>query len=225
MSSATRLESFLRPQTLDSFRYAHPPNTLTHVMYHAKCHDGIAAAWVSLLFAKTMGFVAPVLVPVRASSTWFELVDACPDLLDPSEPKHLLFVDVAPTMHIVHELRSKGISFGVLDHHKSNARDLPIVEAFYDLDRSGCILAYFYFFGRVRDDAIPWILLYIEDKDLFHWKRGRESFLFHLTWTANVLPDEDHMLPLLTYLTTKRKESEELRQSYVRQGYAIQTLI
>ncbi len=31
---------------------------------------------------------------------------------------------------------------------------------------------------------MPWILLYIEDKDLFVWRRGRDSFMFHLTWNA-----------------------------------------
>lgn len=76
-------------------------------------------------------------------------------------------------------------------------------------------MSYFYFFGKVRDESVPWILLYIEDKDLFAWRRGRESYLFHLTWTANVLPNEQ-MIPLLDMLTGSRKESEEMRQTFIR---------
>ena len=110
-------------------------------------------------------------------------------------------MDVAPTAAVVKELRHRDVPFGILDHHKSNLRDLNIPEAFYDLERSGCILSYFYFFGQVQDSAIPWILLYIEDKDLFVWRRGRDSFMFHLTWNANVLPDEKIMFPLLFSLT------------------------
>ncbi len=60
-----------------------------------------------------------------------------------------MFMDVAPTMQVVCELRARAISFGILDHHKSNARDLNVFEAFYDMNRSGCILSYFYFFGQV----------------------------------------------------------------------------
>lgn len=109
-----------KPGSLDAFRVKHPPNRITHVMYHAHCHDGIAAAWVALLYARTMHLDTPLLVPVRASSTWFELVESCPQLLDPGPEIHCLFVDVAPTQHIVSELRQHKIPFGILDHHKSN---------------------------------------------------------------------------------------------------------
>jgi hypothetical protein len=187
--------------TLDAFRARHPPKSLTHILYHAKCHDGIAAAWVSLLYARKMCVDEPKLVPVRASATWFEIKHACPEIDDACTPIHIMFMDVAPTPLVVRELRSRDIAFGILDHHKSNERDLMIEEAYYNMDRSGCILSYFYFFGQVQDSAIPWILLYIEDKDLFLWRRGRDSFMFHLTWNANIVPEEKVMFPLLFSLT------------------------
>lgn len=136
---------------------------MTHLLYHAKCHDGLAAAWVTQLYsAKTKS--RPIeLVPVRAASTWFELCEACPAMLENPRAVRCVFVDVAPTLAVVHELRSRHIVFGVLDHHRSNERELAIPEAYYNMARSGCILSYFYFFGQVPDASVPWILLYLED--------------------------------------------------------------
>ncbi len=132
-------------------------------MYHAKCHDGLAAAWVTMLFAQRHRMKPITLVPVRAASTWFELCESCPALIEKPGAVRCLFVDVAPTVQVVHELRVRHINFGILDHHKSNERELSIPEAYYNLSRSGCVLSYFYFFGQVPDSSVPWILLYLED--------------------------------------------------------------
>ncbi len=67
---------------LDHFRLAHPPQSITHILYHAKCHDGIAAAWVSLLYARKMKMHEPKLVPVRASASWFEITASCPEFTE-----------------------------------------------------------------------------------------------------------------------------------------------
>jgi hypothetical protein len=53
-----------------------------------------------------------------------------------------LFVDVAPSLPIVAEMRRRNVKFGVLDHHKSNERELSIPEAYYNMHRAGCILCY-----------------------------------------------------------------------------------
>jgi len=149
--------------TLDSFRRFLPPVALTHIMYHANCYDGISSAWVSTLFDRRRKEHPTVHVPVRAAQTWPELVASCPELEVTPEALCCLFVDVAPSVHVVAELRRRKVRFGVLDHHKSNERELAIHEAFYNMHRAGCILCYQYFFGEARDAEIPWILLYLED--------------------------------------------------------------
>lgn len=161
MAHATHLprpSPIVTHSTIESFRRFLDPTTLTHIMYHAQCYDGLSAAWVSLLFARKRKLRVPTLVPVRAGQTWSELVESCPDILATPDIVRCLFVDVAPSMEIVLALRRLGIVFGILDHHKSNARELSIPEACYKLDRAGCILSYQYFFGATNDSQIPWIL-------------------------------------------------------------------
>jgi hypothetical protein len=149
--------------TIDSFRGAFPPHAVTHLMYHAHCFDGLSSAWVSTLFFRKRREGHVPIIPVRASATWEELVLSCPQLTSAPRGMCCLFVDVAPTQAVVSQLRMSGVLFGIIDHHKSNERELAIPEAFYNMERAGCILSYQYFFGPCSDVEIPWILLYLED--------------------------------------------------------------
>lgn len=224
MRDALREGAAKATPTLERFKRAFPPDKVTHVLYHAHCYDGLAAAWVAHHHAAAARRPKPALVPVRAGCTWIELVEQCPALLAPPAGFCALFVDVAPTRSVTQELRSRGVRFGVLDHHKSNARELTIPEAYYNMERSGCILSYFYFFGQVHDAAIPWVLLYLEDRDLFRWKHG-DSHMFHLGWTVNVPANEREVFPILNTLVQRAPESEHLHRYYVQAGLGVYSMV
>ena len=96
----------------------------THVLYHANCPDGFAAAWAAW---KVLGEAAAYL-PVRHGDP--------PPELPPSA--HVAIVDFSYSRATLLEMARRLQSLLVLDHHRSaqdDLRDLPF--ASFDLDSSG----------------------------------------------------------------------------------------
>lgn len=56
---------------------------------------------------------------------------------------------------------------------------------------------------------------------MFDWKRGRDSFLFHLAWMANVSPEPESVFPLLHRLCKRGHEADSYRTSQIRKGSVI----
>jgi len=135
----------------------------TLVIYHADCLDGLGAAWSA--FCKLGNQVR--FIPARYG-------DDIPDfeagailyILDYSYPPQLLVDAAAKAGRII-----------LIDHHITAMEQCdrffkvqPVPENLsinFDMSRSGCVLAWQYFFHDLKP---PKILLHIEDRDLWRFK-------------------------------------------------------
>lgn len=79
----------------------------------------------------------------------------------------LLIVDFSYSLEIMKELRSKVGTILVIDHHKTAQKELQdFLPSIFNMDKSGCVLTWEYFFGTTP--PVPDILSYVQDRDL--WK-------------------------------------------------------
>jgi hypothetical protein len=121
------------------------------VLYHADCADGFGAAW-----ALWKRFPAATFVPVKHGF-------APPTGLGGQD---IVMVDFSYARPTLESLASEAKSLVVLDHHITAEKalaDLPY--AYFDLTKSGAVLAWEW----AHDESIPWLLRYIQDKDLWQW--------------------------------------------------------
>jgi oligoribonuclease NrnB/cAMP/cGMP phosphodiesterase (DHH superfamily) len=131
------------------------------VIYHAGCPDGFCAAWIFNMAMKTAGKTAsfePTSYGDRMPLSDFEDRDVW--ILDFSFPKDftLRILNCAKSVHI-------------FDHHKTAEADLTSIKhdklhCVFDMNKSGSRLIWDFLFGTAY--CKPWILDYVEDRDL--WK-------------------------------------------------------
>jgi uncharacterized protein len=133
--------------------------------YHAGCPDGFGAAWAAWKAWGPEGQYRP-----RGHD----------DPLDANELRGALvvFVDIAPPNRALRALGEEALQVVVLDHHvtalERYASDPALQNALaaqghrvhFDLGRSGAVLSWQYFHP---DAAIPLMLRYVEDMDLWNW--------------------------------------------------------
>ncbi len=121
------------------------------ILYHADCSDGFAAA---LAAYKKFGFDASY-VPVRYQ-------DPLPNGL---EDKEIYIVDFSYSEEILRSLHQQAKLLVIMDHHKSAEKAVRSVpEHRFDLDHSGCHLAWQYFHPGTET---PRLLQYVETGDLW----------------------------------------------------------
>lgn len=124
------------------------------VLYHANCNDGFGAAWVARRVFGTDAKYKPVQYgdPPPGTCTGRDVY-----ILDFTYPRDVLL-----------ELKEQAHSLLVLDHHVTAQRDLEGLDfARFNLEQSGATIAWDHFFP---DKECPWLLRYIEDKDLWKWE-------------------------------------------------------
>lgn len=124
------------------------------VLYHGQCLDGFASAWVA--FQRFGG------------DGEYHAVQYGEELRWPVDERDVLILDFSFPRARLLEMKAKARSLLVLDHHVTAMEDLAGLDfAHFDLARAGCTLAWDWFFpGQPR----PWLLSYVEDKDLWRWK-------------------------------------------------------
>lgn len=119
------------------------------VIYHADCHDGIASAWVaSLVFGDDADYHAG------------RYGEQIPDAKD----KDVYILDFSYSREQYRKILDEAKSVILIDHHASAAErlaDMPGTS--FDMNHSGCVLAWKYFFPAL---PVPQTLAYIEDYDL-----------------------------------------------------------
>jgi oligoribonuclease NrnB/cAMP/cGMP phosphodiesterase (DHH superfamily) len=127
------------------------PDPPTLVLYHAECADGFGAAW-----ALWKRYPACRFLPVKHG--------------EPPPPhlagERIVIVDFSYPRPVLEALAKEAASLLVLDHHitaQQALADLPY--AYFDQSRSGAVLAWQW----AHDAPVPWLLEYIQDKDLWHW--------------------------------------------------------
>lgn len=132
----------------------------THVIYHANCSDGAAAALIALeaLTAKDPQGGEIHLVPAQYGEP--------PNFLNMRHCRVYILdfsFDRETTLELAIECQ-----LIVLDHHATAEKALEgIPGCVFDMDKCGARLTWEHFHGK-RD--VPWWVEYIEDRDLWRWK-------------------------------------------------------
>ncbi|HEY3196535.1 MAG TPA: phosphohydrolase [Nitrospirales bacterium] len=122
------------------------------VLYHANCSDGFGAAWA--IWKK---YPSAVFVPVDHGQ---------PLPVDPTG-KNLLIVDFSYPRPMLEGIAKSAAAIQVLDHHITAQQALAgLSYAAFDLNKSGAVLAWEW----AHRTPAPWLLEYVQDKDLFIWK-------------------------------------------------------
>ena len=138
------------------------------VLYHDNCMDGLAASAIAL---EALG-VDTVLMPVN----YQEPFPTMPDNVD-YEVYIVDFSYPTPTLQTVRaENHCKKLV--VIDHHATAQKELMylqrnvnaqyLIEIIFDETKSGAVLTWQYFHGKVA--KIPQILRYVQDRDLWKWE-------------------------------------------------------
>jgi hypothetical protein len=133
--------------------------------YHAGCPDGFGAAWsVRSAWGEDAHYVARGHEDRVNQSEWNDALVA--------------FVDIAPDRDELLELADHAAQVVVVDHHVTAMDRLVADTGFvneleaeghvlhFDMNHSGAVLAWQYF---RPDTAVPDLLRYVEDQDLWNW--------------------------------------------------------
>ncbi len=129
-------------------RFHNPPDI---VLYHAECTDGFGAAW-----AIWKRFPNARFMPVKHGNP------------PPSDLKdhRVVIVDFTYARPILETMATETKELLVLDHHVTAERALEgLPYAYFDQAKSGAVLSWEWAHGS----AAPWLLQYIQDKDLWTW--------------------------------------------------------
>jgi len=129
------------------------------VFYHKNCRDGLACAWVAWKKFKNkaeyiaLNYQAPFGYNIKG--------------------KKVYFLDVCPNRKILEKLKKDGCEIVIIDHHLSAKKNLDLASPGLfiirlNMRRSASVLTWKYFFPEKK---IPKILLYIEDMDLWNFKK------------------------------------------------------
>jgi oligoribonuclease NrnB/cAMP/cGMP phosphodiesterase (DHH superfamily) len=168
------------------------------IIYHRNCPDGFGAAWTAWKkFGKKADYLA-----MEHQTPWpkisgreIYMADFCPSSLP--EMKKIVAQNQKTT---------------IIDHHPSQRKCGRLADDYiYDQTRSGAVLAWRYFHPR---KAIPKLLLYIEDVDL--WK-------FKLPFTRELIASlESRKFDFYLWNKIVRDfEKAKTRRKYFEEGKAI----
>jgi len=131
-------------------------------VYHANCMDGFGAAWAAYWFNPQKEHI---FFAISYDDVLPENVLACDTIY---------FLDFAPKRDIILGLRASGKKVIVIDHHKTAQANLEgLDDCIFDMTRSGAALSWLYFDKSLdrKDPAIPAILRYVEDGDLYKFEQ------------------------------------------------------
>ena len=143
--------------------------------YHQNCPDGKTTEVICKMFAETSGNVVKTFPCVGNNIS---------EPIENFKDKIVAFGDYCPKRDYIEKLAKVAKYIIILDHHATNKKifDTPFEEsnifAIFDMNRSGCGIAWDYFFPNV---SRPLIVDYVEMRDL--WK-----------WTTTKLPDPKEIL-------------------------------
>lgn len=136
------------------------------VIHHARCLDGWTAAWAAWTALNRRAELLPAAYNDAAPSD------------DEVRDRDVYIVDFSYPRAELERIAAAARSLLVLDHHAS-ARDaladLPFAR--FDMERSGAAMAWDHFHGGPSaGKPRPWIVEYVQDRDLWRWElpRSRE---------------------------------------------------
>jgi oligoribonuclease NrnB/cAMP/cGMP phosphodiesterase (DHH superfamily) len=179
------------------------------VLFHANCNDGFGAAWVAHRVFGSDAKYKPV-----------QYGDPPPRNVAGRE---VYILDFSYRRDVLLELKEQAGWLLVLDHHVTAQQDLEGLDfARFDLERSGATIAWRHFFP---DDPCPWLLEYIEDKDLWRWQldhseevsAGLQSYPRNFqTWNEIVERGADYLIAEGKPIVRYKKRLVEAAASRIR---------
>lgn len=132
------------------------------IVYHRNCPDGKGGLWAAHHYNKKNKDFEQI--GIAAGS------DPQGDFKD----KKIIFIDVCPTIDFILDQTKIASNITILDHHKSaydtymanqdKLKDINNLEVLFDMKRSGCQIAWDYFFDK---EPRPWFINIIGDQDLW----------------------------------------------------------
>lgn len=135
---------------------------MAHVLYHAGCYDGFAAAWaIRKSIAERPNETPDVYIPVTHGRPLPEIPGG----------EEVIIVDFSYPEAQLRALAERSFFVTVLDHHKTAQADLAgliadppaNMEIVFDMNRSGAMIAWDEFVGL----PAPTFVQYIQDRDLW----------------------------------------------------------
>lgn len=124
------------------------------IIYHGNCYDGFTAAWIAE--------EAMILENVRVELFPARYGDPPPDV----EGRDVTVLDFSYPREVMLEMHAKASHLQVLDHHKTAEADCAGLDfCKFDMDRSGCRMAWDHYFGGPPPE---WVA-HIEDRDLWRF--------------------------------------------------------
>lgn len=140
-------------------------NPPTHILYHANCADGFAAATIASAY-----FIAPKLYPINYG-------DAVQ--MPPAERGDIvIYLDYTPPEAVFAQLEQRGCHVTVIDHHSGRAEQIHQraselhFESVFDRGFSGAELTWMHF---SKDAPIPPMISLIGWRDLGHAWQSTED--------------------------------------------------
>jgi oligoribonuclease NrnB/cAMP/cGMP phosphodiesterase (DHH superfamily) len=127
------------------------------VFFHYPCQDGLASAWIVDFYHKRNNFEI-ILRPIIHTTK----ID-----IEELQDKRVLFCDISPNIDILEEIEKVAKEIKILDHHISAQRILENKDyAIFDMNKSGCGIAWSFFFS----EEIPLFIKMIQDRDIWKWQ-------------------------------------------------------
>lgn len=124
-----------------------------YVLFHHPCTDGMGAKYAAW---KKFGD--------KAEYLGVNYNNPMPRIEDGSE---VYIIDFSYPKEELRALKNRSSKLVVLDHHKTAQTDLEGEDyAFFDMNKSGAVLAWEYFFPNIE---VPSLLQIIQDRDLWRW--------------------------------------------------------
>lgn len=125
------------------------------VFYHGSCLDGFTGAWVARKAFGARADYRPLSHGIKKAPSGIN-------------GKVLYFIDYCPPQEIFDAMMSRSRRIVIIDHHYTNKSICETAhECFFSLKKSGCVLAWEYFYGTKK---IPLFLRTVQDYDIFTLK-------------------------------------------------------
>ena len=127
------------------------------VLYHKNCPDGFCAAWV-----------VRTVIGDNAQYLAVQYGEEPPDVKD----RDVIIVDFSYKRPVMEKMIKDCRTLLVLDHHKTAEKELEglslgtEIKVLFDMNKSGARMAWDYYHPG---EPTPWIVLYVEDRDLWRW--------------------------------------------------------
>lgn len=166
------------------------------IIYHGPCSDGTGGLWASCYYK-----------PIKNRY-------ACKAGFNPQGDytgMNVIFVDLCPKIDYLIELLKIAKYVVILDHHKSSEQmilnnssilsTIPNLYIEFDMGRSGCQMAWDYFFDS---QPRPFFIDYMGDRDLWTWKLPSSREINTALWELGYIDSYD-----LTKLTGLLENPEE----------------